>query len=109
MAWTKVGYGDILRNGTRGNPVCDVQRFANESGIWNDAANSYIIRVDGMFGESTEWFVRYYQEWANPGALEIDGQVGPKTWSFMKKGLGGLQTPDSKGAKLIKAGCSDWD
>lgn len=107
MAWKKVDYGDTLRNGTKGDPVCDVQRFLNELGVWNEAAKSYIIRVDGYFGKSTEWGVKYYQNYA--AGLKGDGIVGSKTWSAMRKGIGSNAIGANEFAKLIIAGCSDWD
>lgn len=88
MAWTDVSYGDNLRNGTRGDPVCDVQRWANGLGIWNQAADSYIIRVDGLFGASTEWIVKHYQAYGMGVLYPQDGIVGPKTWAAMKDGVG---------------------
>lgn len=102
MAWTKVGYGDILRDGTYGDPVCDVQRF-----LYILKLSQTDVSIDGYYGAATRDAVKFYQEFGNAGTvvLEVDGQVGPQTWAAMKQGPGGLTTPDNKGAKLTKYGC----
>jgi len=64
----------ILKEGSRGPQVEEVQRFLN-------------IGDDGIFGEKTEKAVR---EWQTKNGLNPDGIVGPLTWDEM-----GIATTDN--------------
>lgn len=80
MAWKKVNYGDTLRNGVKGDPVCALQRTLNSSGFGRPR-----LKVDGLFGGATEHAVRWFQGF---NQLKVDGIVGPKTWRELRGGYG---------------------
>ena len=63
----------VLRTGSRGIQVKDLQEFLN-------------IGADGIFGEGTAKAVK---AWQSRNRLEVDGVVGPRTWDTM-----GLATTD---------------
>lgn len=105
MAWKKVGYGDTLKNGVKGDPVCDVQRFLyllKTPGIPFKTSD-----IDGLYGQKTVDGVKYYQAYGmGQVGKGVDGIVGPKTWAAMKKGVGANAiNPDAKGLVLTKNGC----
>jgi SpoIID/LytB domain protein len=61
--------GRVLRLGTRGTDVAELQRFL--------AARGYRVgRIDGIFGSATQAAVRSFQAAAR---VPVDGQVGPAT------------------------------
>lgn len=64
----------ILRKGTRGNEVKQLQEFLDTS-------------ADGIFGSGTEKSVK---EWQSKNGLIADGIVGPATWDAM-----GIATTDN--------------
>jgi hypothetical protein len=64
----------ILRKGSKGEAVKDLQEFLN-------------ITADGHFGPKTEAAVK---KWQTENGLVADGIVGPKTWDAM-----GLATTDN--------------
>lgn len=63
----------VLRTGSRGIQVKDLQEFLN-------------IGADGIFGEGTAKAVK---AWQSRNGLKVDGIVGPRTWDTM-----GLATTD---------------
>lgn len=64
----------ILRRGSRGQDVRDLQQRLNARG-----ANPS-IEVDGAFGRGTEAAVRQFQQQAH---LDVDGIAGPQTWGAL--------------------------
>ena len=64
----------LLKNGTRGNEVKDLQEYLG-------------IHADGVFGKGTEGSVK---KWQSDNGLDSDGIVGPATWDAM-----GLATTDN--------------
>lgn len=66
---TSGGGSSMLRQGSSGDRVRDLQEFLNSQG-----AN---IAVDGQFGPQTEAAVRNYQQ---RNGLQVDGIVGPQTF-----------------------------
>lgn len=92
MSYVNVNYGDTLRLGVQGDPVCDVQRFCNGGNGYGMSG----LTVGGKFGGATENSVKNFQRYAG---LSIDGIVGPNTWNAMLTG-GGLGIPS-----LRRNGC----
>lgn len=70
----------VLRSGSRGTDVSDLQRRLNAAGF--DAG-----AVDGVFGTRTDRAVRAFQA---ARRLSADGVVGSQTWSAL---LGGSSVP----------------
>ena len=64
----------LIKKGSKGYAVKKLQEMLNDKG--------YKLSVDGDFGAKTDAAVRAYQK-AN--GLEVDGEVGPKTWSVLFK------------------------
>lgn len=92
----------LLRLGTRGQAVRDLQRRLEQKGFELGAQ-------DGVFGPRTEAAVRRFQR-AN--GLVVDGIVGPKTWSSLKKNAPApiakpskpsAPSPKSQGDKILQA------
>lgn len=67
-----------LKRGMRGDKVKCLQWMLN-----NHNHNGAQIKVDGLFGPTTEKAVRAFQE---KHKLAVDGIVGPKTWRVLKDG-----------------------
>lgn len=70
----------MLRLGSRGQAVRDVQTFLKQQGF-------YVGQVDGIYGRSTAAAVKSFQQ--NRAKLKADGIVGDRTWQAMindKKG-----------------------
>lgn len=65
--------GELLRYGSRGESVRQVQSRLNELGYWCGTA-------DGIFGVNTRSAVRRFQ---SAKGLSVDGIVGPKTYSAL--------------------------
>lgn len=68
------------KQGTSGGPVKVIQRYML---CYNSVTELYAYRaggVDGSFGSGTASAVRSYQSYEG---LEIDGSVGPATWTRM--------------------------
>lgn len=72
----KASYPGILKIGSRGQEVMEMQEFLNAIAI-NYPAIPVIFPVNGIFGESTEEAVRVFQRQFN---LTVDGIVGKATW-----------------------------
>ncbi len=72
----KATYPGILKIGSRGQEVMEMQEFLNAIAI-NYPAIPVIFPVNGIFGESTEEAVRVFQRQFN---LTVDGIVGKATW-----------------------------
>lgn len=62
----------LLRNGSTGNSVKQLQQMLNAAG--------YHLKVDGIFGPQTEAAVRQFQQTHH---LQVDGIVGPQTWGAL--------------------------
>ncbi|AFY55257.1 putative peptidoglycan-binding domain-containing protein [Rivularia sp. PCC 7116] len=70
----------MLRLGSRGRAVRDVQTFLKQQGF-------YVGQVDGIYGRATASAVKSFQQ--NRAKLRADGIVGSTTWQAMindKKG-----------------------
>lgn len=65
--------GELLRYGSRGESVRQVQSRLNKLGYWCGTA-------DGIFGVNTRSAVRRFQ---SAKGLSVDGIVGPKTYSTL--------------------------
>lgn len=65
--------GELLRYGSRGESVRQVQSRLNRLGYWCGTA-------DGIFGVNTRSAVRRFQ---SAKGLSVDGIVGPKTYSAL--------------------------
>ncbi|MFB2839683.1 peptidoglycan-binding protein [Floridanema evergladense] len=63
----------ILRVGSQGQAVRDVQALLNQQGLYRNAP-------DGIYGPQTRAAVRQFQQSQN---LAVDGIVGPQTWGAM--------------------------
>lgn len=66
----------ILRPGSQGQAVRDVQAYLSQQGLYSNAP-------DGVYGPQTRDAVRKFQQSRN---LPADGIVGPQTWSNMLSG-----------------------
>ena len=64
----------LVKKGSKGEAVKKLQQILNSKG--------YKLSVDGNFGPATEAAVKAYQK-ANH--LEVDGEVGEKTWASLMK------------------------
>ncbi|MGN6037264.1 peptidoglycan-binding protein [Brevibacterium casei] len=67
-SWRTVKTGDLLRRGTKGTPVKELQTALG-------------VKADGYFGSNTEKAVKAYQK---SKGLTVDGVVGPKTLAALK-------------------------
>ena len=70
----------VLKLGSRGQAVRDVQTFLKQQGF-------YVGQVDGIYGRATASAVKSFQQ--NRAKLRADGVVGSTTWQAMindKKG-----------------------
>lgn len=65
----------LVKKGSKGDAVKKLQQILNAKG--------YKLSVDGDFGPATEAAVRAYQGANN---LEVDGEVGEKTWGALING-----------------------
>ncbi len=74
--------GELLRYGSRGESVKQVQTRLNELGYWCGSA-------DGIFGANTQSAVKRFQR---AKGLSADGIVGPKTYSAL-----GISSSSSSG------------
>ena len=64
----------LIKKGSEGSAVLQLQKMLNAKG--------YKLTEDGDFGSKTEAAVKAYQK-AN--GLEVDGEVGEKTWASLMK------------------------
>ncbi|MEU0454509.1 MULTISPECIES: serine/threonine-protein kinase [unclassified Streptomyces] len=67
---------ELTRRGDRGQRVVQVQCMLTERGYGVGGSG-----VDGSFGKDTAAAVRAFQR---DKGLEVDGQVGPKTWAALR-------------------------
>lgn len=67
-----------LRKGARGPAVVKLQDLLNDSGL------AATVAVDGRFGAHTRVAVRRAQA---KSAIDVDGIVGPVTWSALRKAV----------------------
>jgi len=63
----------LLRVGSQGQAVRDVQAFLNQQNLYPNAP-------DGIYGLQTQAAVRQFQQSQN---LPVDGIIGPQTWGAM--------------------------
>lgn len=82
----------VLRRGSRGSAVSDLQRRLAAAGHSPGA-------VDGIFGSLTDSAVRRFQQ---ARALTVDGVVGPMTWGALLGG--GTRPPPSPTPAPVPAG-----
>lgn len=69
-----------IRQGARGEIVTQLQSFLSEAGS--------SLTIDGIFGSGTASAVRAFQK---KYGLEVDGIVGPKTWTKLLEVAGNIQ------------------
>ncbi len=75
------GYdGEILKLGSSGSKVAQLQMYLNYIGQYNTVIPT--LTEDGQFGPATEAAVRAYQEYYS---LEVDGIVGEMTWNSIEE------------------------
>ena len=77
----------LLRDGSRGADVKDLQEKLNQLGIKD--ANGRPLQTDSRFGPATESAVEAFQRRAG---LRVDGVVGPKTEAALVNSLAALKT-----------------
>lgn len=83
-SWKTVKYGDLLKKGTKGEPVKDLQRAVG-------------VRADGYFGANTETAVKSFQK---RHGLSVDGICGPNTWKKVKQVLASPKASKSSAPKF---------
>jgi exopolysaccharide biosynthesis protein len=81
----------VLRLGSRGESVKELQRLLNTKG--------YSLVVDGSFGNGTRSAVLDYQR---KNKLSVDGIVGNQTWTSLRSSGTSNTTPTISGAKGYK-------
>lgn len=86
----------LLKNGSRGELVRQLQARLNEQGYKAGAA-------DGIFGSNTEKGVKALQSAAG---ITVDGKVGQNTWTALLEGRG-AGVPASAHFKLSEFKCKD--
>lgn len=79
MPKSKPYSGTVLKNGSSGNSVRDIQLYLSSVANSQPAVNK--LKVDGSFGSATEGSVRTFQAL---NGLTVDGKVGPNTYSKLK-------------------------
>ena len=84
----------LLKNGSRGELVRELQTRLNEQGYKAGAA-------DSIFGSNTEKAVKALQSAAG---ITVDGKVGQNTWTALLEGMG---VPASAHFKLSEFKCKD--
>ena len=68
--------GSVYRQGSSGSPVRDIQLYL--SNIAEKFPNVQREQVDGVFGTTTDYSVRIFQQ---EFGLNVDGAVGRDTWN----------------------------
>ena len=68
--------GGVYRQGSTGNPVRDIQLYLSR--ISEKYPNVQREQVDGVFGTTTDYSVRIFQQ---EFGLQEDGAVGQATWN----------------------------
>ena len=68
--------GSVYRQGSSGSPVRDIQLYL--SNIAEKFPNVQREQVDGVFGATTDYSVRIFQQ---EFGLTVDGAVGRNTWN----------------------------
>lgn len=74
----------MVRYGSSGNDVSELQRILNENG--------YDLDVDGIFGSQTQAAVTDYQ---TKKGLDVDGIVGDQTWGSLTGGVTDTSAPSA--------------
>ena len=92
--YAKLLADSLLKNGSRGELVKQLQTRLNEQGYKAGTA-------DGIFGRNTEQAVKALQSVAG---ITVDGKVGKNTWTALLEGTG---VPASAHFKLSEFKCKD--
>ena len=92
--YAKLLADSLLKNGSRGELVKQMQTRLNEQGYKAGTA-------DGIFGRNTEQAVKALQSVAG---ITVDGKVGKNTWTALLEGTG---VPASAHFKLSEFKCKD--
>lgn len=80
----------VLRRGSRGPAVMDLQTRLNAWMAQGTPPRGAPLAVDGVFGPLTDGAVRRFQAEAFPGQPnEVDGIVGPRTWAALDRAASG--------------------
>lgn len=85
----------ILRNGSEGEDVAEMQKYLNQLGY--DCGN-----VDGEFGDHTEIGLREFQE---AYKLEVDGEYGPKSHAALMEELEDKVISNPRKVKIVNGNC----
>lgn len=96
-----VGGGQLLRRGSSGSAVEELQGFLNARGITD--ANGQTLAVDGVFGRATRAAVKRYQ---GLSAIEVDGIAGPETLRAVLYDIDPSLGPASDGEVAYKNGAA---
>lgn len=75
-----------IRRGDKGDAVVELQSLLSKVGS--------TLQIDGIFGTGTASAVRAFQ---TKNGLEVDGVVGPKTWTKLLEAAGNIQIPEPSG------------
>ena len=94
--YAKLLADSLLKNGSRGELVKQLQTRLNEQGYKAGTA-------DGIFGRNTEQAVKALQSVAG---ITVDGKVGQNTWTALLEGKG-AGVPASAHFKLSEFKCKD--
>ena len=73
-----------VRQGSRGEIVTQLQTFLAKTGS--------SLQIDGIFGSGTRSAVQAFQR---KYGLDVDGIVGPKTWTKLLEVAGNIKIPDA--------------
>jgi hypothetical protein len=84
------GYRPTLRIGAKGLAVADLQARLNAWLGANPGIGLPLLKVDGDFGPKTRKAVLAFQ---SAMGIQVDGVVGPQTWSALDRALKGPSRP----------------
>ncbi len=87
---TTGGTRPVLRNGSRGDDVLDLQEMLKDRGFLSG-------RADGIFGNGTARAVQAFQRSVG---LSADGVVGASTWAALESGSGGGTSGGDSGGSV---------
>jgi hypothetical protein len=85
----------ILRNGTEGDDVKQMQEYLNQLGF--DCG-----KADGDFGDSTEIGLREFQK---AKKLEVDGEYGPKSHAALMEALEDKVISNPRKVRIVNGNC----